>query len=430
MILHHHLKRGGVTRIIGLQIKSLIEVGFSKEDITVLCGHLPEDNELSEIKTIVEPELNYLYRKDSEEIEFDNHLEKLIKILKKNVSKKSVLHVHNYGLGKNPIFTVAISQMISEGYPVLNHCHDFAEDRPSNMDYLEAVISDHFKKHVTDVLYPIKKNLMYGVINRSDRERLYESGIPEEDVQYVPNPVDPKEFTSAIEKKNTLKESICKNLNVSFDKKIVTYPIRVIRRKNIEEILLLSILFKEKAAFLVTLAPENPIEIEYYKYWKEFSEKHNLPVIFDVGNRMDFRDLLAGSDFCISTSVMEGFGMTFLEPWLTSTPVIGRDLPFVTSDFKRMGILFVNLYKNIIIRSENNRDFKDLNQNESTTFLSRLIDSKEEQNLTFDANPDLCTLFNEQESKIIEHNRKTIIENFSLVNYGNKLNEIYKSISK
>lgn len=421
---------GGVTRIISLQIKSLLKIGYNKEDIKILCGYKPKEHDSDGIETIIKPELDYLYREDTNDIILHEHLDKTSNILRGIISKNDIIHIHNYGLGKNPILTIAISQMINDGYRVLNHCHDFAEDRPANMDYLESIIKDHFGLPITDILYPIKKNLIYGVINRSDKERLYESGIPENDIRYIPNPVDAEEFSKFSKDKVKQREQICTTFNIEKKKSIVTYPVRVIRRKNIEEVILLSILFMDKITFIVTLPPENPIEIEYYEYWKKFAIINKLPIIFDASHKIDFRELLKGSDFCITTSIMEGFGMTFLEPWLTNTPVIGRDLPLVTDDFKKVGLIFTSLYKHIIIREKDSIDFKDLDRENKKTFLMELIESNTKQEKLLSQNPDIEILFNKIEDSIIIKNREIITENYSLENYGQKLDDIYKTILK
>lgn len=429
-ILHHHLKKGGVTRIIGLQVKSLLEIGFKKDNIKILCGHLPEDEKIDGVEVIVKPELDYLYRDSIEKIDLPTHLDKVSTALKSTITKEDIIHVHNFGLGKNPLFTIAISKMINDGYKVLNHCHDFAEDRPENMDYLEEIIKNYFGFRVTDILYPINSNIVYAVINQSDKERLFESGIPEDDIYYLPNPLDSKEFSQFINKKDELRTKICNKLNIDNKKTIITYPIRVIRRKNIEEILLLSILLQDEAVFLVTLPPENPVEIKYYKYWKNFSIQNNLPVIFDVSQSIDFRELLAGSDFCVSTSIREGFGMTFLEPWLTETPVIGRDLPFVTNDFKNSGIIFTSLYKNIIITEKENKDFKDLDQKEATELLLEIIEKTNSKLKILYDNPEIEELLNFISIDLVRKNKKIITENYSLSKYGKNLNDIYKRLSK
>jgi hypothetical protein len=78
-----------------------------------------------------------------------------------------------------------------------------------------------------------------------------------------------------------------------------------------------------------------------------------LPVEFDLGRRSrDFHALLASSEALITTSVGEGFGLAFLEPWLIGRPLVGRDLPEITSDFSRAGIDLSMLYRRIPIPLE------------------------------------------------------------------------------
>ena len=57
--------------------------------------------------------------------------------------------------------------------------------------------------------------------------------------------------------------------------------------------------------------------------------------------------MLGWSDFIVTTSIAEGFGLAFLEPWIIGKPVMGRDLPDITRDFAANGIEMGNLYQRI-----------------------------------------------------------------------------------
>jgi hypothetical protein len=46
---------------------------------------------------------------------------------------------------------------------------------------------------------------------------------------------------------------------------------------------------------------------------------------------------------------MEGFGMAFLEPFLAGKPLCGRDLPFVTTDFRAAGLRYEGFYERLDI---------------------------------------------------------------------------------
>ena len=137
--------------------------------------------------------------------------------------------------------------------------------------------------------------------------------------------------------KTKAKTEICDQLNLEQNKLLITYPVRVIQRKNIGEFILLAALFNENANFVVTQPPQNPVEIERYKKWVDFCKKEKINVTFEAGTKVDFEKLLIASDFCITTSYNEGFGMVYLEPWLLNTPVVGRDIDFISKDFRADG---------------------------------------------------------------------------------------------
>ena len=46
----------------------------------------------------------------------------------------------------------------------------------------------------------------------------------------------------------------------------------------------------------------------------------------------------------VSTSVAEGFGLGFLEPWVFGKSLCGRNLPEITGDFSQHGVRLDNLY--------------------------------------------------------------------------------------
>jgi hypothetical protein len=54
----------------------------------------------------------------------------------------------------------------------------------------------------------------------------------------------------------------------------------------------------------------------------------------------------------VTTSVGEGFGLAFLEPWLSGRPLAGRDLLEITSDFRANGIQLDDLYQRLLVPLE------------------------------------------------------------------------------
>jgi glycosyltransferase involved in cell wall biosynthesis len=100
-----------------------------------------------------------------------------------------------------------------------------------------------------------------------------------------------------------------------------------------------------KWRFGITLPPLNPIERPSYERWKALGTSLRLPMVFEVGGDagLAYTENMSAADRVLTTSVAEGFGLVFLEPWLAGKPLIGRDLPEITGDFAAAGLRFEHL---------------------------------------------------------------------------------------
>lgn len=423
LIAHSHLNPGGVTRIIESQIESLPE-----DDIKVLVGSCPNPESIrskgAELHII--EDFNYLEKRKYSDKEAMELLHKVHDEIKAFCTPDTILHFHNLNLGKNPIVTYAVYLLAKEGLQVFNHAHDFAEDRPSNHQFIKEILSDIFLQDVNEILYPQLPNYIFGVLNSFDYERLVSYGVARDRIEWLPNPVTFPVSENALGKEES-KTEICETLNIDKEKLLVTYPVRVIQRKNIGEFILLAKLFAHKANFVVTQPPQNPVEIEMYKQWVEFCKKEKIQLTFEAGTKVDFEKLLTGSDFCITTSYKEGFGMVYLEPWLLNTPVVGRDIDFITKDFKDDGFEFPTLYFKIHIPGVKT-DFKDLNMKMQMEIISGVNNGRIEKQKIFEQNPILNTLFRKVADHVTESNKTIIKNNYSLKGYGIKLQKRYKKM--
>jgi glycosyltransferase involved in cell wall biosynthesis len=335
-----------------------------------------------------------------------------------------ILHCHNPNLGKNPALTMAIYQLARQGVPIVNHCHDFPEDRPENMQRLTTML-DHSGISARQVLFPDLPNYHFAVLNTCDYKRVIENGVPPARVHLLQNPV----YVSP-GRKQEMKADILARLGLDPGKKIITYPVRAIRRKNIGECILLAVLFQETCQFTITQAPKNQVEQPAYLQWKDFCIKNNIPVKFESGAIVNHEDLIRISDFCITTSIREGFGMVYLEPWLAGTPVSGRNLPCITEDLRKSGLKFPGLYEGIVIDSDSGqRDFGDLEAGEQEDFILRLAGSSREKEMLMRSNPVLNLLFSDVGPELIRKNGQIIRKHFSVANYGKRLFTLYKNLS-
>jgi hypothetical protein len=308
--IHYHLKTGGVTTVLRQQVQSILDTC----EVLVLSGEPPETPFLCDVVHI--PGLGY----DNSGRNLTKSKEVAAAILKAIHSKWKdgcdLVHVHNPLLKKNANFLKILNELKGRGIKLFLQIHDFAEDgRPLSYFADEEYI----------------ENCHYGVINSRDYNILLKTGLKEEGLHKIFNTITPFYFD--------FEDAILKNY--------ILYPIRAIRRKNIGEAILLSLFFKKNAPLVITLPPNSPADMNSYEDWKTFVTKNKLNVVFEAGLTHEFSDLVLSSDFLITTSITEGFGFSFLEPWIAKKNLWGRKLPDICQDFEQNSIRLDHLYSRL-----------------------------------------------------------------------------------
>src|SRR5690606_30547260 len=97
----------------------------------------------------------------------------------------------------------------------------------------------------------------------------------------LPNPA--AEFAQ-LPSPDEARERVFRALGLPPAARLVVYPVRGIRRKNLGEMLLLSALAPEGTYFAVTLRPKNPVEAASFDRWRLLAESLGLPCRFDIGS--------------------------------------------------------------------------------------------------------------------------------------------------
>ena len=357
-IIHFHLNRGGVTQVILNHLRALdqLESHASKMQVAIFYGGRREgfpDTIQSECDSLdvsfqTIPELDYddgtTCRDEALASAIAHRLEQI-----GFVADDTLLHVHNHALGKNVSFPRALAEIARKGYSVLLQIHDFAEDfRPENYKRLAKAITNGEQVKLPELLYPQADQIHYAVLNRRDLLVLEQAGVSEERLHLLPNPVN---VFSALPNKVEARRMLTNRLGIPPEEKYVLYPVRGIRRKNIGEALLWAAIVGDNTTFAVTLPPINPVELQSYNAWKQFADQNRIACVFDVGGDggLTFPENLSASDLILTTSVAEGFGMVFLESWLASRKLIGRNLPEITADFVDNGVRFDDLQAKVIV---------------------------------------------------------------------------------
>lgn len=308
-IVHYHLRPGGVTRVIEQTCAALHDLGIAN---VVLAENVQ----------------GLGYGAGEEPQVLAERLRKTASTLLG--SHPDVWIFHNPTLGKNRAIPTVIEHFANEGEAMLLHIHDLAEDgRLANF----SNIPDPARLHLT------APRVHHAFINRRDFERFIKAGLPKQRAHLLPNPVATADPVGAILRPRfpqapQLTQLVLTNETALDASPLVFYPVRGIRRKNLGEVCLLAALAPQGARFAVSRAPENPKEIATHDFWMNFATAHNLPVWFDVADRLapspiyhtDFRSWCSASTHWISTSIAEGFGQTLAEAAAIGKPLIARAL--------------------------------------------------------------------------------------------------------
>lgn len=335
-IVHYHLRSGGVTKVISQAVKALED---SPVQTVIIAGSdctftLPSNSSL-----VVLDELNYSNGSDLDPKTLLDEMNK--KVLSTCGREVDIWHFHNHSVGKNIPLALAAKILADQGKKILFQIHDFPEDRrPLNYSNLLKYTHSNSTQELEAILYPRNPTVHYAVLNNRDLTYLGKAGYSSNRLHLLLNPV------------NLAKSSEKKSDNPFENKKLWLYPSRCIRRKNMGEFLLWSALAdKADNIFASTLKPTSDADMPFYNRWKALASENDLPVEFEIGLRYenDFSEWIQSAHSIVTTSVGEGFGLAFLEPFLFKKPIVGRDIPDITVDFKEQGIKYHNLYSELKI---------------------------------------------------------------------------------
>ncbi|MFH1920653.1 MAG: hypothetical protein ABIP48_12290, partial [Planctomycetota bacterium] len=480
-ILHYHLNRGGVTRVIQNHLLALDAVLDAGETLRVALIHggrqvgWPGDfpDRLRSIRLTLHAvaRLDYDDQQAADALTSGSLHEELAKLLDDLgfAPRETVVHVHNHAVGKNVSLPESAARLAQTGYGLLLHVHDFVEDyRPRNFRrFQRALCEGGPTASWHGQLYPQAPHVHYAVLTSRDHEVLKVAGTDPARLPLLPNPVPERgDLPSPEEARGRLEAQFA----VRREDRFVLYPVRCIRRKNVGEALLHSKLAPPGTVIGLTLAPIGAEAKPIYARWKELAAELELPCRFDVGapGALSFTENLAASDLILTTSVAEGFGMAYLESWLAGRALAGRDLPEITTDFKRAGIrldgmeprlhvplewighdefcrAIVDAYQRttdayelpntpdpadaLSVKTEGDLiDFGDLDEPLQEGVLRRVCRNESDRRLLLECNPWIEEAFSrrgEEVSKLIRANVEAIGRHFSLVPSGRRLMATY-----
>lgn len=400
----------------------------------------------------------------------------IAEILVEKLADMDVIVAENLGIGIHPAVTYGFFLYAQYCYTgrerkrFIYRFHDFAQQRPVNFRNVKKFHHPHFGvvPHWHSILYPAFPNIRYVAINRYDRSRLIEHGIEENSVYYIPNCVD-RSIIPPDNRGDELRRKIIAKEKLDPSVRFLLYPVRCVRRKNVEEAIFLTQFFnslaegkasrktcrlKDKFHLLVTLRPTEGDDAEYTKQLTDFVSEHNLPVTVGLEDLVSLEreaapkdpdritkysmgDVYRASDLVVTTSILEGFGFVYVEPWIVDRAVIGRSIPLVTPDFQAAGMKLGHLYTALLVDGQ---DFKDIGREKCTPHealkerlskIPKLEDPRHvDKVIESSETPILATLRlfeEEQRQELIEKNKQIVEKVYSKENIGRQLYDVITS---
>lgn len=347
-MVHYHLDLGGVTQVIANHLRALqMQAGGEHFRVLVLHGgrcagwpdRLPDVPSLDYSVHVV-PGLDY----DDQPQDPRELATRLQAVLREagGLPDASVIHVHNHALGKNPTLPGTLCELARDGWALLLQIHDFAEDfRPENYRRIAAGLGSAASD--TDAgVYPSAAHVHYAVLNQRDARILAAAGAESAQLHVLPNAAGD---VGALPPRAPARRELARRFGIPENRRLLLYPVRGIRRKNLGEALLWSALAGDGWQVGLTLSPLTPAERPSYERWKTLAASLQLPMAFEIGEQsgLSYVDNLAVADRMLTTSVAEGFGLVFLETWLAGKTLVGRDLPEITADFVAAGLRLKHL---------------------------------------------------------------------------------------
>ncbi|MDX1680239.1 MAG: HAD family hydrolase [Akkermansiaceae bacterium] len=329
-IVHYHFELSGVTKVMASSSRGLRKQGIEH---VMLVGSIPEgveeDFPLREVRG-----LSYVPDKAVGDATV------LVRYLREAAEKElggkpDLWHFHNHALGKNFLMADTVALMAEQGERLVLHMHDLIEEgRQQNY----AVVPDPTR------LYPTGPHIRYVFLNEQDRELFQNNGLEKDRAELTVNPVPIPE----------------KLENKANGNPILFAPIRAIRRKNMGELVMLAALAPNGTRIAISRAPKDKGAFRLHETWRKFAGHQRLPIGFDVvgryypaqGTPNDFMSWVEHSSHFVTTSVSEGFGMTFLEAAAFGKPLLGRNVPRVTNEHAKRKIEAGDFYDKLLVPTE------------------------------------------------------------------------------
>lgn len=363
VIVHYHLRPGGIRRVIERATPHLVRAftgGRALDRVVLACGEAGDrewlDGFCRRLAPVpVECVVDWALRYCSEQRRAPGRIAAEIRlvlggILRGAAERPVVVWAHNLGVGRNPLLGRELARLcLAPGISLVAHHHDWwFENRWSRWPEMRRCGVGSLTAAAAAV-FPTVPGIRHVAINEADagllRRRLGRAAVgwlpnPSEGVR--PGPAGVRAVRRWI------------RARVEDDGPLWVMPCRLLRRKNIGEALLLTRWLRPEAWLITTGGVSSADEGAYARRLAGEARRRGwrlrLGVLEGRGSgRWTVEDLLAAGEAVLLTSLQEGFGLAYLEAAVAGRPLIARRLPTVAPDLARFGFRFPQSYAELLI---------------------------------------------------------------------------------
>jgi glycosyltransferase involved in cell wall biosynthesis len=340
VILHYHLRPGGIRRVIELATPQLVRMAPERVTRVVLATgqranrawheHFARQFPGVKVEVLVEPAFNYLSEQRGTIGRITAGIRRgLDRLLANGGTENHLVWTHNPGVGRNLILARETAAACARrGIPLVAHHHDWwfdnrwtrwPEMRRSGIRTLGSAAR---------VVFPQADNVIHVAINQADATILTKHLGNR--ALWLPNLNEPKPGPAAAQVGATQRWLRAK---LGQDKAPVwLLPCRTLRRKNIAEALLLTRWLRPEAWLVVTGGASSAEEQPYQRALQQAARQQRWRLRIGVLAKNDphsptVSEMFAASEAALLTSVQEGFGLPYLEAAAAQRPLIARRLP-------------------------------------------------------------------------------------------------------
>jgi len=355
LILHYHLRPGGVRRVIEMYLPALAASG-AFDTITLAVGEAADRAWEEPLKASlagvnfrihVEPALGYLTERAADAPRMRQALRGF---LTRFSNPETLVWAHNLGLGRNILLADELARhSAASGVPVLSQQHDFwFDNRWARWPVLQANGFGSLSK-VAKAVFAAGGRVVHAAINTAD-ESLLAKHIPGRTV-WLPNPSGRGRPPSDHDVRGAARWL---RKDLGHDGPVWIFPTRFLRRKNIAEAVLLTRWLRPEAMLVTTAGVSSPEEADYARRLEDAARHGGWPVRFRLLAGRDAQApsvpaLMSAAETILLTSVQEGFGLPFLEAAALRRPLLARRLANVEPDLLRLGFKFPGVYDEVFV---------------------------------------------------------------------------------